>query len=1405
MERPENLSTEETNPFFNTIINNIETDINNALDKEKTKSGMKIHQKRMKLDPESEHFDSCYYSDSDSDDGDLNTVTQNFEEEQKTELVVNNVSCTINYDEMNLLNKNVTDRTLYLEKSQLELNNLLSESKNENKTLIKRQTRENKYKNCVGQEIVDEVEKTNLESGRGLTAYGLYEKAISDNLCDLKTKLRELRHDEFQQFSGVQKTTDEVLEKNCRNERRRSYVPCFGETRANYVEQTVYLEKLRSALAIMKRNDEIPQVVRDVNSADYDIKITVSDPVEIPPWSQQMVQVEPMIADEFSNDVYLFQAARLPRYTLQDGTMYHKKGQGTIANHSDRTLYLKKGHLIGLAKRAEFVNLPSLDDIFDTSELILNAVETSENLEPNEASDTRLMGIEKVREEVVSVSKTLPKLETILEEVPLEADVKKKSSSHVNPYDLTFDENEPARVYNEEVKEDGPVAQKCLAGLKKKLEHCSKNYREMVWKYRKVFITEEVGQPMRFIKYKPVDLPLRDNLPDFLPLPYKRGFSRDEQVAVDQWLRTSVASGLIDKVDHARVLSPVLIVRKTDENGKQKTRFLLDARQLNAKVLSPVSIPFPDIGDGLKNLSKMKFHTSMDVKSAFHRVPISQRSKTFTAFVVSSGGMVGTYTFNSLIQGGLSSPAIFCSIMQQLLRSLHGDVQTYCFVDDNLTSSETEEQHVVDVEKVLSILDRNWVVLDYLKSEFCTTTVMWCGFKIGDGKYAPDPERLDKLDDLLKSVPSCRYDQLKRWQMTFGLCNYYRRFIPNYSRIETNIRNRIEEVKNRKIGYKEADFMNFNDFKFIVEKIKEASLVITDRKTPIRIRTDASITALGFVVETMDRAPIMYGGRKLSKAESHLSMFELELRGVLYAIEKSQDLILNAPSVVVESDNLAGLRNLTGKCSHVVSCGALRTILAIQTRCASGKVRYAHISGCLNFVSDYLSRCEEKIGNLSSVDPEKMSKLIINSAELGGTEVNAVKVRGKRVTRGKALELEKIEKIRRLHACTHDGVNKMLDTCRDRGLVVPNLKSVIQGILFECRGCNRERKVLFDSILALTPTPSYPFESISVDHTFFRRSRLGSDCCLTIVDDFSKYFQAISTDSANIDTFLTTLQFIKQRHPLLRIVKADNAFNYTPLKNWCLANGIELRLNCSHNSRANTVERYNGTLKDKIAKFVRENNSEPDMWEDFVERAVVSMNATVHSVTKMAPFELISGGEKAPVFRDFADDAEFESKSYREKVEAVRQRLQENYPDFAHTCEVIKARIERQKLKYSHTPKDLPSLRKGDKVFIKYSHRDPMIPAIVVQDDGMSAVLEKTGPNQTNQHKVIRCHKRHIWRANKNILNAIVLESVYNVFDINWGTEKMMDPVVSPRILEDKNNYELWRGSEFEMEWESEN
>ena len=206
------------------------------------------------------------------------------------------------------------------------------------------------------------------------------------------------------------------------------------------------------------------------------------------------------------------------------------------------------------------------------------------------------------------------------------------------------------------------------------------------------------------------------------------------------------------------------------------------------------------------------------------------------------------------------------------------------------------------------------------------------------------------------------------------------------------------------------------------------------------------------------------------------------------------------------------------------------------------------------------------------------------------------------------------------------------------------------------------------------------------------------------------------------------------------------------------------------------------------------------MWEDYVADAVLSMNSSIHSVTKMAPHVVVYG-ERAPVFRDFARDEVFQSKSYVEKVETVRERLKDEYPNYEEECAAIRKRIELEKARYSHHAKDVPVLKKDEKVFIKYSHKDPLIPAVVVQDDRFTCVLQKTGRNQVNQHHRLRVHKRHIWRKNAAVVGAISIKSVFSEVEIIRG---FVDPDGKTWEEDTPENYERWSENEDEMDWEDE-
>lgn len=504
------------NPFVETLLNNINVDYdlaNKEFETLKCSGNVnKNNNKRSKLDPESDDFDSGCLTNDGSDEEDWEDVTSNFEQAQFTSVLEGNpafhsselstpATCSVNAIVAEKILSNASLAREYIKENKINLNSIETEQAHENKTVGKRKCRENRHKECVAKDVVDEANLPH-DPKRVLSTYELMRKSIQENMKDLKASIRELTEDGFQQWSGVQKTSDETIDLSKRAARKRSYVPCFGGTKATFVEQIVYLTKLKGIVELMKNNENSPQVINDDDGEEYEIKLTVSESVAIPPNSQQQIWIEPLELDKVNDELYLFHSAHARRYTLQDGTFINKGGKGTMANYSNKTLFLKPGHIVGYAKKAEFVNLPSLEDIFDTSDLVINSMEAT-----------------KTEEEMVT--------DTEEEEDDTQ---KSKFPDPVKPEHITTAPGE-RREQNDRGKGDGPVARECIRRLKLKLAHCGASFTKMILSHKSVFLTEEEGETMKFIKCDPVDLPLRDNLPDFLPLPYKRGFNRDEQIA----------------------------------------------------------------------------------------------------------------------------------------------------------------------------------------------------------------------------------------------------------------------------------------------------------------------------------------------------------------------------------------------------------------------------------------------------------------------------------------------------------------------------------------------------------------------------------------------------------------------------------------------------------------------------------------------------------------------------------------------------------------------------------------------------------------------------------------------------------------------------------------------------------
>ena len=150
--------------------------------------------------------------------------------------------------------------------------------------------------------------------------------------------------------------------------------------------------------------------------------------------------------------------------------------------------------------------------------------------------------------------------------------------------------------------------------------------------------------------------------------------------------------------------SPVWVVDKkgTDELGNKKKMLVKHFQKLNS-VTTDDKYPIPNTSVILSNLGSAKFFTTLDLKSGFHQIELSERNREKTGFSVN-----GKYEFRRLPFGLKNAPSIFQRAIDNILREQRGKI-CYVYIDDIIIYSQTEEVHI------------NWVL--YKRSIGCFTNV----------------------------------------------------------------------------------------------------------------------------------------------------------------------------------------------------------------------------------------------------------------------------------------------------------------------------------------------------------------------------------------------------------------------------------------------------------------------------------------------------------------------------------------------------------------------------------------------------------------------------------------------------------------------------------------------------------
>lgn len=355
--------------------------------------------------------------------------------------------------------------------------------------------------------------------------------------------------------------------------------------------------------------------------------------------------------------------------------------------------------------------------------------------------------------------------------------------------------------------------------------------------------------------------------PDCHPIVTKsRKFSTPDNEFIKQEVKRMTSEDIIEKcTESCPWRAQVHIV-----NSSRKRRLVVDYSQTINRFTLLDAYPLPNIDDLVNKIAKYKVFSTIDLKSAYHLVPLHPDDRDYTAF--EANGQL--YRFRRLSFGLTNGVACFQRIMDEIIVS--NDLQgTYAYLDDLTVCGATQSEHDVNLERFLSVAKKYNMTLNENKCVFSSKTIRLLGYEIQNGELRPDPTRLEPL----QTMPDP--DNNKGLQRIIGVFAYYSRWVPRFS---DRIRPLLDASIPLSIKAREA----IADLKNAI--LKSVKMKI-DENLPFTVETDASDSAIGATLSQEGR-PVAFFSRTLSGAERNHHAVEKEAYAIVESVRKWRHYLL---------------------------------------------------------------------------------------------------------------------------------------------------------------------------------------------------------------------------------------------------------------------------------------------------------------------------------------------------------------------------------------------------------------------------------------------------------------------------------------------------------------------------------
>ncbi|NRB15973.1 MAG: DDE-type integrase/transposase/recombinase [Rhizobiales bacterium] len=360
--------------------------------------------------------------------------------------------------------------------------------------------------------------------------------------------------------------------------------------------------------------------------------------------------------------------------------------------------------------------------------------------------------------------------------------------------------------------------------------------------------TLKVNPPSLFSNLTPNCIPVRDR---------SRHYSQEDREFIKNEVERLLKEEIIEE-SKSPWRAQVVVVKKAE-----KKRLAIDYSQTINLYTQLDAYPLPRIPDMVNEIAKYRVFSTIDLKSAYHQLPINPEDKPYTAF--EANGRL--YQFLRMPFGVTNGVSAFQRAMDYMVDK-YSLKATYPYLDNVTICGKDQADHDLNLARFREAASQLNLTYNQGKCTFNTSKLSILGCVIENGELRPDPERMRPLMQL---PPPHDVKSLKR---CLGFFSYYSPWISNFSeKIRPLTKSTTFPISEEA---KEA-------LRKLKEGVKQSVVCCIDETIPFQVECDASEFALAATLNQRGQ-PVAFFSRTLQGPELQHPSVEKEAMAIIEAV-----------------------------------------------------------------------------------------------------------------------------------------------------------------------------------------------------------------------------------------------------------------------------------------------------------------------------------------------------------------------------------------------------------------------------------------------------------------------------------------------------------------------------------------